>query len=414
MTDDAAIEALRSAVEAAPNDHGLRLALARRLLERGDVEAALAEGTRILDAQPAHLEALELSAEAASKAGYADRAVGYRRLLAGLGGGATTTTTTEGLTTADIPDPNSGPSEVGPPSTEPDMPGYVESPGVTLADVGGLEHVKQRLETTFLGPLRHPELREAFASSLRGGLMLYGPPGCGKTFLARALAGELSAGFISIGVTDVLDPYLGEAERKLHELFEVARRSTPCVVFLDEIDALGQKRSHLRGSAGRSVVNQLLTEMDAIDRSNEGLFFLAATNHPWDVDTALRRPGRFDRTLLVLPPDEPAREAIIQFHLRNRPVEDLNYRAIARRTDGFSGADLAHVCETAVQAALQRSISRGGGLSPVSQRDLEAAVGEVRPSTGAWMEMARNYALYANEGGEYDELATYLRGRRLL
>lgn len=416
MTDDAATRALRAAVASAPEDHDLRLILARRLHEQGAAAEALEECARILATEPAHVEALRLAADAATAAGLADRAVGYRRLVVALGGDAGSSE----LTSADIPDVDEGPSEADMvPASDVEVseeagPGYVEAPGVTLADVGGLEHVKRRLQTTFLGPLQHPELREAFSSSLRGGLMLYGPPGCGKTFLARALAGELRAGFISIGLTDVVDPYYGVSEQRLHELFEAARRAAPCVVFLDEIDALGQKRSQLRGSAGRGVVNQLLTEMDAVDSSNEGLFFLAATNHPWDVDTALRRPGRFDRTLLVLPPDGPAREAILRFHLRNRPVEKVDYRAIAKRTDGFSGADLAHVCETATQSALERSISGGGGLSPVTRKDLESAVAEVRPSTRGWMDMARNYALYANEGGEYDELAAYLRERRIL
>jgi SpoVK/Ycf46/Vps4 family AAA+-type ATPase len=160
-------------------------------------------------------------------------------------------------------------------------------------------------------------------------------------------------------------------------------------------------------------VNQLLAELDSVNADNSGLFVLAATNHPWDVDVALRRPGRFDRTVLVPPPDRVAREAIFAYHLRDSPVEVSDYGDAAGLTDGYSGADIAHVCGTAVEAALERSIAQGG-VSPVTKADLLAALREIRPSIHAWFETARNYVLYANEHGEYDELARYLRGAKLL
>jgi SpoVK/Ycf46/Vps4 family AAA+-type ATPase len=284
---------------------------------------------------------------------------------------------------------------------------------VTLADVGGLEEVKARLEAAFLAPLRNPELRAYYGKSLRGGLLLYGPPGCGKTFLARAIAGELGAAFFSLGLNDVLDMWLGESERRLHDAFAAARRAAPCVLFLDELDALGQKRSQLRHSGGRNVVNQLLAELDGAQADNEGVFVLAATNHPWDVDTALRRPGRLDRTVLVLPPDLPARGAILRGALESRPVEGVDVTRLARRTDGCSGADLVHVVEAASEAALQESV-RTGAMRPITQRQLERACDEVQPSTRAWFGVAHNYALYANEGGQYDDLLAYIRTHKLL
>src|SRR5206468_5995578 len=142
-------------------------------------------------------------------------------------------------------------------------------------------------------------------------------------------------------------------------IFETARRSRPCVLFFDEIDALGRKRSLMRQSAGHDVVNQLLAEMDSVGNDNEGVFILAATNHPWDVDTALRRPGRLDRTLLVLPPDAPAREAILRGALAERPVEDVDVARLAAKTGGYSGADLVHLVEVAAEAALQESVRTG-------------------------------------------------------
>ena len=292
-------------------------------------------------------------------------------------------------------------------------PEAVDRPRPRLADVGGMDEVKARLDAGFLAPLRNPDLRRLYGKSLRCGLLLYGPPGCGKTFLARAVAGELGAGFLAVSLADVLDMYIGQSERSLHDVFELARRSAPCVVFLDEVDAIGQKRTHLRHSGMRSTVNQLLHELDGVGADNQGVFVLAATNAPWDVDPALRRPGRLDRTLLVLPPDGRAREEILRHHLRDRPVAGVDPRRLATLTEGLSGADLAHMCETAAERALLDS-ARNGEVRMIGMADLEAARRDVQPSTGPWFESARNVALFANEGGQYDELLAYLKKRRLV
>ena len=286
----------------------------------------------------------------------------------------------------------------------------VEQVGIRLSDVGGMTEVKARLEAAVLAPLRNPELVKLYGKSLRGGLLLYGPPGCGKTFIARAVAGEINARFISVSLADILDMYIGQSERNIHSLFEVARASAPCVVFLDEVDAIGQKRSQMRSSAARGSVNQLLTEMDGVSAANDGVYVLGATNHPWDVDVALRRPGRFDRMVLVLPPDEPARDSILRYHLRQRPIAGVDTRKLAKQTEGYSGADLAYVCESAAERALLDS-ARTGNVRMIGQHDLEAAVRDVRPSIGPWLDTARNVAEFANEGGAYDDLLNYLRRR---
>ncbi len=272
--------------------------------------------------------------------------------------------------------------------------------------------VKRRLDLAFLAPLRNPELRTLYNKSLRGGLLLYGPPGCGKTFLARAVAGEMGARFISMSIVDVLNMWLGNSERNLHEIFRAARRNAPCVLFLDEVDAIGHRRSQLSSSGMRTLGNQLLAEMDGMEGTNDGVFMLAATNAPWDVDPALRRPGRLDRMVLVAPPDAPARASILEYHLSERPIANVDLRKLVAATEDYSGADLAHVCETAAEYAMHDSITIGQ-VRMIEQRDLERALREVRPSVGSWFSTARNVALFANEGGVYDELATYLKKRKL-
>jgi AAA+ superfamily predicted ATPase len=412
--DPSVTAALERAVADDPGNAALRLHLASLLVVAGDPARALEHAQSALAISPSSTEALATARDAARALGDSARAQEYSRLLGALDGPEA------GAVPVSAERDGPPPGAFGAPDDEPAELDEIDEleealgPRVTLADVGGLEAVKSRLDAAFLAPLRNPELRAYYGKSLRGGLLLYGPPGCGKTFLARAVAGELGARFFSLGLNDVLDMWLGESERRLHDAFAAARRAAPCVLFLDELDALGQKRSHLRHSAGRNVVNQLLAELDGAQADNEGLFVLAATNHPWDVDTALRRPGRLDRTVLVLPPDEPARRTILERALAERPAADgIDAGRLARRTDGFSGADLVHLVETATEAALQRS-ARSGALEPVSADDLEQARKEVRPSTRAWFEVAHNDALYANEGGQYDDLLAYIREKRLL
>jgi SpoVK/Ycf46/Vps4 family AAA+-type ATPase len=289
----------------------------------------------------------------------------------------------------------------------------VEDATITLADVGGLTEVKERLEVSFLAPLRNPQMRRMYGKSLRGGLLLYGPPGCGKTFVARAVAGEMGAKFISVGLSDILDMWVGNSEKNIHELFTLARAQAPVVLFLDEIDALGQKRSQTRQSAMRGSVNQLLTELDGVDGANEGVFVLAATNQPWDVDPALRRPGRLDRTLLVLPPDAAAREAILRHHLKSRPVEGIDLSRLARLSDGYSGADLAYLCEAAAERAMMHGV-RTGTVRMIQMADLESAIREIRPSVGSWFDLARNVVLFADSDGTYAELRHYMKRTRRL
>lgn len=224
----------------------------------------------------------------------------------------------------------------------------VETVTATLADVGGMQSVKDRLTMAFLAPLRNPEIRKLYGKSLNGGLLLYGPPGCGKTYIARALAGEVGAAFMNIRISDILGQYIGESEANLHDIFETARANAPVVLFLDEIDAVGLKRSAATSSYMRALTNQLLMELDGIGADNEGVVHPGPPpTPPWDVDTALRMPGRFDRCVAVLPPDGPARQAVLYHHLKSRPVEGIDMGYLVQQTDGFTGADLAHLVDSA-------------------------------------------------------------------
>lgn len=289
-----------------------------------------------------------------------------------------------------------------------------EQETVTLADVGGLDHVKKRLNESFLEPMKNADIAKAFGKTLRGGLLLYGPPGCGKTFIARAIAGELGARFMSVVMTDVLDAHIGETEKNLKAVFDEARKETPTVLFLDEIDALGMKRTSLSGSAAwlRQMVNQLLVELDSMAGNNDGLYVLAATNYPWDLDEALLRPGRLDRTILVTPPDAPAREAILHYHLKNRPVAGIDLRRLSQVTEDFSGADLQHLAVTAAEKAMMESITAGQVL-PITMKHTDMALAEIKPSATSWLHSSVNVVRFANAGGRYDDLAAYLKSKKI-
>ncbi len=404
------IDTLLNAHEANPNNLEIALHLATLLEGEAQVEKALQLFQHVLSREPVNLQALQGALRMAEKSGNGRLADGYRHLLSAFDPDAAEESP-QGADNQQIKPQEFKLRVVGGRESS-DLSSQSEEPQLKLDDVGGMEQVKRRLQLSFLGPLKNPALMSAYGKSVGGGLLLYGPPGCGKTFIARALAGELGAKFISVGLSDVLDMYLGESERRLHELFENARRAAPAVLFLDELDAMGQKRSHLRTSGMRSVVNQLLSEMDSVGSDNTNLYIVGATNHPWDIDAALKRPGRFDRMVAVFPPDMAASVSILAYHLRGKPTGELDLEEIAHHCKEFSGADLKHLVDTAVEHVMESSLT-SGGIEPVRQTDLMRALKEIRPSTRSWFETARNYVLFANEGGGYDDLLEYMRVQKL-
>jgi AAA+ superfamily predicted ATPase len=363
-----------------------RLLYARLLLGGGDAERAVRQYKQAVEAD-ASLEDVELASRLGVRSGSADRDDAHP------GGGGDVV---DGRRRAGHDAPADSPAP------------EVERPVVRFKDVGGMDAVKEEIRIKIIHPLAHPDLYKAYGKAIGGGILMYGPPGCGKTHLARATAGEINAGFIAVGINDVLDMWIGNSEKNLHEMFEQARRNRPCVLFFDEVDALAASRTDMRTSGGRQMINQFLSELDGVQSSNDGVLILAATNAPWHLDPAFRRPGRFDRILFVPPPDPKARAEILRVMLKGKPVADVDYDHVAKKADAFSGADMKALVDQTIEAKL-RDAMKDGVPKPIATKDLVAAIANVKPTTREWFSTARNYALYANQGGAYDEVLKYMK-----
>lgn len=279
--------------------------------------------------------------------------------------------------------------------------------------IGGMEALKEQLRLNIIYPMQRPEIYEAYGKKVGGGILLYGPPGCGKTHLARAVAGELGASFFAVGLNDILDMYIGNSEKNLSDLFAMARSKAPSVLFIDEIDALGAKRGGSNSSHLKNMTTHFLTEMDGINSNNDKLLVLGATNEPWGVDSAFRRPGRFDRVLFVPPPDKEARTAILKIHARNKNVDPtVPWEKLSEKMEHFSGADIAQVVEQAVERAVADAL-RSGDLRPVTHSDFQIALKSRRPTTMEWLRRSRNYVNFANKDGYYDDLQEFLEKAKI-
>ncbi|MEG0258697.1 MAG: ATP-binding protein, partial [Lysinibacillus sp.] len=284
---------------------------------------------------------------------------------------------------------------------------------ISFADVAGLEDLKKTINLRIISPFFNKGLFAKFKKKVGGGVLLYGPPGCGKTFIAKATAGECKAHFYPVHITDILDPYIGVSEQNLKAIFDKARYQKPSIMFFDEVDTIGFSRSK-SSSHTRGVIDTFLTEMEGIDTSTDEVLVMAATNTPWDVDNALKRPGRFDRLIFVAPPDEEARGQIFKLKLKDRFAEDINVAKLAAQTEFFSGADIENVVELASERVLEEILTTGKER-PLNTNDLLYALENLQPSTLEWLRTAKNYVKYANHGGLYNDVEKYLskHGRRI-
>jgi len=284
----------------------------------------------------------------------------------------------------------------------------LSKPSINFSDVGGMSAIKREIDLKIIKPLENADLYASYGKKIGGGILLYGPPGCGKTFIAKATAGEINASFINITLNDILDMWVGQSEKNLNKYFGLARKKKPCVLFFDEVDALGAKRSDMRMSAGKNVINQFLAELDGMEADNDGLLIIGATNAPWQLDSAFLRPGRFDRIIFVPPPDEKSKEAILQLKLKNKPQKNIDYLKVARKSKDFSGADLNAIIDIAVEAIIEQALQTGVPR-PIETNDLLKAIKKHRASTTEWFTTARNYALFANKSGLYDDVLKYIK-----
>ena len=279
---------------------------------------------------------------------------------------------------------------------------------VRFADVGGMEDLKKTLRLHIIEPFLRPGLFAKFKKSGGGGILLYGPPGCGKTMIARAIANECNASFVSVGISEVLSMWHGESERALAQLFEKARAQKPCVLFFDELDALAFSRSKAHSENSRTIVNEFLSQLDGFERDNRDVLFLAATNMPWDVDQAMKRTGRFARQLFVPPPDAEARKHIIELKLRDIPVQDIDVDALVTATPHYSGADIDGLVDLAKESTLHDILS-GAPERPIGPKDMEYALEQMQPSTIEWLKTARNLVRYAGSDDSYRDVEKYLK-----
>lgn len=402
------VGALREAVGLAPDNHELRRVLAESLAAAGQLAEAADQYTVLLDRDALPREHFVAAGRTALDAGdlaLAGRLVSLARQIGAGAGLPPLQADLEKALRDGQPAPGPAVSDIA--DAAPPDP---ELEDTTFADVGGLEEAKKAIHRAIILPFQRPDLYAAYGRRAGGGLMLYGPPGCGKTLLARATAGECRLPFVNVRLEDVLDPYIGMSEGNLHGFFERARALAPCVLFLDELDGLAYARRKQSGSAGRALVDQLLQELDAIGADNEGVLVFGATNAPWDVDDALKRPGRLDRPVFVPPPGAEGRRLILELVFAGRPSSGLDLDALAARTRLFSGADLAALSEGAIDLVIEDALARGG-TPPLTMGHVERALERLRPTTRDWLSAARNYVDFANESGLYDEVAEFLRTR---
>ena len=285
---------------------------------------------------------------------------------------------------------------------------------VRFSDIVGMTGLKKTIRLKVVEPFRNPGLFERFSKKTGDGILLYGPPGCGKTMMAKAIASECQAEFLSVDISGVLSMWHGESEQNLAGIFARARAAKPCVLFFDELDAIAVSRAKVQTQSARTLVNELLSQMDGLGKENSGIMILGATNMPWDIDSAAKRPGRFSRQVFVPPPDDEARRELLRLRLHGVPLEKtVDPAVIAGKTPGFSGADLDGLIENAKERAMLDMLD-GDEDRVLRMSDFEEALEELSPTTVDWLRTAENLVKYGGAGSGYKDLALWLRKNRII
>ncbi len=263
-----------------------------------------------------------------------------------------------------------------------------EKPKVKFDDVAGLDDVKEEIKNKLIYPSLYPDKAELYGIKSGGGILLYGPPGTGKTYIAQAVAGEVDAVFYSIKPSEIMSKWVGESEQNVKKLFQTARSNNRSVIFIDEVEALIPKRRSSGSTVMVRVVPQILAELEGVETKNDNLLFIGATNEPWSIDPAALRPGRFDEKIYVPPPDYVARKKIFELNMSGKPLDDLDFERLATLTDGYSGADIRHICVKASLIPFKESI-KSGDERGITMADMLNVMENIKPSINE--EMVKRY-----------------------
>lgn len=283
--------------------------------------------------------------------------------------------------------------------------GVVKNSGkINFDSVGGLQDLKEEIRFKIIEPMKRPKLYSYYGKSIGGGILMHGPPGCGKSLIAKATATEAGTSFMHVKSSDLKSKFVGETEKNIAELFEKAREQQPVIIFFDEFEVLGGDRTESLAHE-KNAVAQLLTEMDGMDtKDNDNqILLLAATNEPWSIDPALRREGRFGTTIFVTPPDFEARKEILRINMEDRPTKNLDYDRLAEMTEGFSGADMKAVCEQATNIPLRETLQTKVKRK-ISMKDMETAIEENKSVMKQWFAKAKEQVERRNLTDAFPEL----------